>query len=117
MTMTDVQTRWVRLCALSELEDDEGLRIATVPPVSVYRSEDELFCIDDTCTHEDFSLAEGWVENCVVECTLHMAKFDLRSGRSLCPPAVNAVKVHEIRAEGDDVLVNLPVAYTLPEED
>ncbi|MER7681608.1 bifunctional 3-phenylpropionate/cinnamic acid dioxygenase ferredoxin subunit [Streptomyces sp. NPDC096934] len=116
MTTTDVQTRWVRLCALSELEDDEGLRIATAPPVSVYRSEDELFCIDDTCTHEDFSLAEGWVENCVVECTLHMAKFDLRSGRSLCPPAVNAVKVHEIKAEGEDVLVNLPVTYTVPEE-
>lgn len=116
MTTTDVQTRWVRLCALSELDDDEGLRVATTPPVSVYRSEGELFCIDDTCTHEDFSLAEGWVENCVVECTLHMAKFDLRSGRSLCPPAVNAVRVHEIRADGDDVLALLPAAYGLPQE-
>ncbi|MFJ8003934.1 bifunctional 3-phenylpropionate/cinnamic acid dioxygenase ferredoxin subunit [Streptomyces fagopyri] len=116
MTTTEVRTRWVRLCGLSELEDDEGLRIATNPPVSVYRSKDELFCIDDTCTHEDFSLAEGWVEDCVVECTLHMAKFDLRSGKPLCPPAVNAVRVHRIRAEGDDVLVSLPVTYETPEE-
>ncbi|MFD7003655.1 non-heme iron oxygenase ferredoxin subunit [Streptomyces mirabilis] len=114
-TTTDVQTRWVRLCAVSELEDDEGLRIATTPPVSVYRSEDELFCIDDTCTHEDFSLAEGWVDNCVVECTLHMAKFDLRAGRPLWPPVVNAVRVLQVRADGDEILVNLPLTYTLPE--
>ncbi|MEU4169237.1 bifunctional 3-phenylpropionate/cinnamic acid dioxygenase ferredoxin subunit [Streptomyces sp. NPDC026665] len=117
MTTTEVQTRWVRLCTLSELEDDEGLRVATTPPVSVYRSGGELFCIDDTCTHEDFSLAEGWVENCVVECTLHMAKFDLRSGRSLCPPAVTAVTVHEVRTENDAVFANLPATYILPEDD
>ncbi|MEO3788414.1 bifunctional 3-phenylpropionate/cinnamic acid dioxygenase ferredoxin subunit [Actinocorallia sp. B10E7] len=114
--MTDTLTRWVRVCSVAEVPEDEGFVFATVPPVSVFRSGDELFCIDDTCTHETFSLAEGWVEDCVVECTLHMAKFDLRTGRALCPPASRAVRTHPVRAEDGDVLVALPADYTLPKE-
>ena len=106
---------WLRACAVGELPDDEGLRLRTVPPVSVFTSEGEFFCVDDTCTHEEYSLAEGWVENCVVECTLHCARFSLRTGAVLGPPATRPLSVHPLARVGSDLFVALPNSYLLRE--
>ncbi|AKE92465.1 MULTISPECIES: bifunctional 3-phenylpropionate/cinnamic acid dioxygenase ferredoxin subunit [Rhodococcus] len=108
-------TRWVRVCAVGDLDDDDAVRLDSRPPVSVFRSNGEYFCVDDTCTHETYSLADGWIENCVVECPLHMAKFCLRTGRPLNPPATTAVGTHPVRIEGGDIHVGLPDSYELKE--
>ncbi|XVV15128.1 bifunctional 3-phenylpropionate/cinnamic acid dioxygenase ferredoxin subunit [Actinoplanes sp. CA-131856] len=106
---------WRRACAVQDIPEDEGLVLSTVPKTSVFHSEGELYCIDDTCTHEDFSLADGWVEGCVVECTLHAAKFDLRSGAPLTPPASRPVATHPVTRMRDDVFVALPDTYLVKE--
>jgi 3-phenylpropionate/trans-cinnamate dioxygenase ferredoxin component len=107
------ESRWVRICSAAELKPDEGMQAATTPPVAVFRSGESIYCIDDTCTHEDYSLAEGWVENATVECPLHLAMFDLTSGAALRLPATRPVRVHPVRVENDDVLVQLPAEYRL----
>ena len=104
---TDDQ-EWVHACALSALIEDEGFRMATSPPVSIFLSAGEVFCVDDTCTHETYSLADGWVEDCVVECALHMAKFDLRTGAVLSPPATDRIRVYEVRVQDGQVFVRIP---------
>ncbi len=75
----------------------------TGAPISVFRWEEKLFALDDTCTHAEASLAEGWVEDCQVECPLHGAAFDLRSGDALCPPATQPVATHKVELRGDEV--------------
>lgn len=72
-------------------------------PISLFRCDGEIFALDDTCTHADASLAEGWVEDCQVECPLHGAAFDLRNGHALCPPATRAVATHKVEVRGDEV--------------
>ncbi|MFZ2172492.1 MAG: bifunctional 3-phenylpropionate/cinnamic acid dioxygenase ferredoxin subunit [Rhodococcus sp. (in: high G+C Gram-positive bacteria)] len=109
------EKKWIRACVVDDLPEDEGLRLTTIPPVSVFASEDEYFCIDDTCTHETFSLAEGWVEDGVVECSLHLAKFSLRTGEVMCPPASVPVAVHPVTVIGDEVYVALPSNYLVKE--
>jgi nitrite reductase/ring-hydroxylating ferredoxin subunit len=74
-----------KACPLSELAPGEALRLNTAPPIAVFHTEDgELFAIDDTCTHQDASLTDGWVEDCEVECPLHASKFNLRTGTGRC---------------------------------
>ncbi|WP_411112638.1 bifunctional 3-phenylpropionate/cinnamic acid dioxygenase ferredoxin subunit [Streptomyces sp. 029-5] len=107
---------WVRACAVDELPEDEGRKLATVPPTSVFAAEGEVFCIDDTCTHETFSLADGWVEGCVVECTLHMATFSLRTGEVVSPPATRPVAVHPVECVEGVVFVALPRNYLVKED-
>jgi len=109
--------RWVRACGLADLIPDQGLRLDTTPPVAIFLSEGSMFCLDDTCTHETYSLADGWVENCVVECALHFAKFDLRTGAVLSPPAAAPLSTHELRLEGDDIQVLLPSQYIVNDAD
>lgn len=105
------QRDWIRGCRVSDLVEDEGLRLSTTPPVSVYSVDGSIYCIDDTCSHENFSLADGWVDGCVVECALHMAKFDLRTGEPLTPPASRPVRTHETRVSGEFVELLLPTDY------
>ncbi|TDT30937.1 bifunctional 3-phenylpropionate/cinnamic acid dioxygenase ferredoxin subunit [Naumannella halotolerans] len=99
----------VKVCTINDLVPGEGLRITSVqPPIAVFLTEDgEVHAIDDTCTHQDASLAEGWLEGCAVECPLHASSFDLRTGAVDQPPARLPVRVHKVELDGDDVLVEL----------
>ncbi len=108
-------------CPLSALAPGDALRLETTPPIAVFHTEDgELFAIDDTCTHQDASLADGWVEGCEVECPLHASRFNLRTGAADAPPAKLPVRVHAVSvidgnimvAESDEV-PNLPPGLTL----
>ncbi|GAA0903614.1 bifunctional 3-phenylpropionate/cinnamic acid dioxygenase ferredoxin subunit [Pseudonocardia zijingensis] len=70
--------------------------IAAEVPIAVFNVDGEFLAIDDTCTHQDASLADGWLEGCTVECPLHAACFDLRTGMPSGPPAKKPVRTHEV---------------------
>lgn len=99
----------VRVCSLQDLTPGEGLRIDSVtPPIAVFLTEDgQVHAIDDTCTHQEASLAAGWLEDCRVECPLHESTFSLLTGDVDQPPAKRGVRVHQVEVRGDDVLVEL----------
>lgn len=106
---------------LAAITPGEGLRVDAVPPIAVFHTEDgEVFAIDDTCTHQDASLADGWLEGCQVECPLHASCFDLRTGAVDQPPAKRPVRTHRVEVLDGVVYVelstetpNLPPGVTL----
>lgn len=71
--------------------------------------DDELFAVDDTCTHEDESLSEGWLEGNCVECPAHNSSFDLRTGDAQSLPAVDPVRTYTVQRDGDDALIDVGV--------
>jgi 3-phenylpropionate/trans-cinnamate dioxygenase ferredoxin subunit len=73
--------------------------------ICVTRVGDQVFAIDDTCSHSDASLSEGDVTDFKIECWLHGAEFDLRTGEALTPPAVAPVKTYPVIVDGDSVTV------------
>jgi 3-phenylpropionate/trans-cinnamate dioxygenase ferredoxin subunit len=90
----------VHLCRLDELADGEARRFDVAGArLCVVRIGDEALCIDDRCSHEDFSLAEGEVfaEECEIECARHGATFDLRTGGACSLPATKPVATHVTR--------------------
>ena len=101
------------VCPLSEIPPGEAYRWATEPAVAIFHTEDgEVFAIDDTCTHQDASLADGWLEGCEVECPLHASRFDLRTGRVDAPPAKLPVRTH--RVEVTDGVVHVELSKEAP---
>ncbi|WP_329458435.1 bifunctional 3-phenylpropionate/cinnamic acid dioxygenase ferredoxin subunit [Streptomyces sp. NBC_01497] len=99
---------FARVCALSELEDGMPKRVELEGvPVSVVRTEGEVFAINDICSHANVSLSEGEVENCQIECWLHGSSFDLRTGKPSGLPATRPVPVYPVQIQGDDVLVSV----------
>lgn len=98
----------VRVCRLDELPLGESLRVVVEGlAVAVFHTSEGLFAVDDTCTHQDASLAEGWLEGCTVECPLHASVFDLRTGAPTAPPARRPVRTHGVHVVGDTVHLTL----------
>ncbi len=75
--------------------------------ICVARVGDEVFAIGDVCSHSDASLSEGDVTDFKIECWLHGAEFDLRTGEALTPPAVAPVKTYSVTVDGDSVTVEM----------
>lgn len=99
---------FVKVCAAGDVPLDQGLRLDQGPePIAVFNLDGEFFAISDTCTHSDWSLAEGYIEDGQVECTLHMARFCIRTGKVTSPPATRPVKRYPVQLEGGDVLIDL----------
>jgi 3-phenylpropionate/trans-cinnamate dioxygenase ferredoxin subunit len=74
--------------------------------ICVARVGDEVFAVEDTCSHSDASLSEGDVTDFKIECWLHGAEFDLRTGEALTPPAVAPLKTYSVSVDGDSVTVD-----------
>jgi len=95
-----------RVCAKSELAPGKVKRIED-PAIAVFNVEGTLFAISDTCTHAEASLSEGQVDGETVECPLHGACFDLRTGEALTPPAVEPVQTFPVITQADDIYVEV----------
>lgn len=100
---------FIRVCTIGDLPevgavqaDFDGRLVAIARD-----SSGAVHAFDDTCTHQNVSLAEGDVEGSAIECWLHGSRFDMVTGRPLGPPAVTPVIVHEVRIDGDEVYVAL----------
>ena len=75
--------------------------------VALFHVGGRFFALDDVCTHDGGPLAEGDLCDHTIACPRHGAKFDIRDGRALTMPATRPTAAHEVRVEGDRVLVRL----------
>ena len=73
----------------------------------VYHTEGGFYAIDDTCTHDDGPLADGWLEGTAIECPRHGARFDVTTGKVLCLPAAIPIHSYPVKVEGDEIKVNV----------
>jgi 3-phenylpropionate/trans-cinnamate dioxygenase ferredoxin component len=96
----------ISVCPLAALPRGEAVRLGVDPPIAVFHTDDgELYAVDDTCTHQDASLADGWLEGCEVECPLHASRFNLKTGQVSGMPAKLPVRTHEVVVEDGTIYV------------
>jgi 3-phenylpropionate/trans-cinnamate dioxygenase ferredoxin subunit len=107
---------FVRACALSDVPTDEALAVTIGEhEVAVARDGDEVFAIQDLCSHAAVALSEGEVAECTVECWLHGSRFDLRTGKPTGLPATEPVATFpvEVREDPDGSVVYVDTTTTL----
>ena len=102
---------WIRIAAADDLQDDE-VRAVTVGSarIALYRSDGEFFATDNRCTHAEAQMSDGYLEDGCIECPLHQARFDIRTGAALCAPATEPLRTHAVRRDGNDVYIADPGA-------
>ncbi len=76
--------------------------------VLVVRCGAEVHAVDDLCTHDGQPLEDATVEACQIVCPRHGARFCLRTGEALTPPAYEPLATYAVRIEAGRVLVNAP---------
>ena len=74
-------------------------------PVAVFHLNDGYYAMEDVCTHDGGPVAEGAIIDGAVECPRHGARFDIRTGDVLSPPAIVPVPTYAVIVEGDDIKV------------
>ncbi|MEJ0087697.1 MAG: non-heme iron oxygenase ferredoxin subunit [Pseudomonadota bacterium] len=88
------------LAATQRLEGDvDGYR------VRVARVSGTLYAFEDRCTHDDSPFDDAPIEDSEIICPRHGARFCLRTGAALSPPAYEPLRVFEVRAAGDRIEV------------
>ncbi|TVP56814.1 MAG: non-heme iron oxygenase ferredoxin subunit [Gemmatimonadales bacterium] len=100
---------WVRAADRSACDGD-GCVHAVTPDgqrIVLARWEGEIFALEDECSHQEFPLSDGSVENGQIECVFHGAKFDLRSGRATQLPAIKPVKTYPVEVREDGIYVQV----------
>lgn len=103
---------WTKVATLDELEVGKPHRVELNEPLCVVRTDDDtVHAVHDICSHQEWSLAEGYVETVNdrphIECGLHGSSFDLASGKPDILPAVKPIPVYAAKIEDGAVWVNM----------
>jgi len=97
---------FVRAAAVADLPPNSLLAVVVNGVnVCLAHADGRIYAFKDNCTHRDFPLSAGTLEDTEVECTWHGAKFDVTTGRATLLPAVKPVQTWEVRVEDGDIFV------------
>ena len=102
-------TTWQTVARASEIPPE---RVAVFQvgdhEVAVCNVGGDFYAIDDLCTHRGASLTEGACRGTEVICPWHGARFDVRTGASLSPPASRSVAAYKVQVVGNEIQVDVP---------
>lgn len=101
--------QWVKVCRADEVQFDEAKQVEVDGvAIGLYRLDDGCYALNDICTHAFAHLSTGFVEDETVECPLHHARFEIRTGKALDAIAPSDVAAYAVKVEDGDVYVQLP---------
>ena len=99
--MTKGGVNWIDAGAAADLGDGQTISIPVGRRmIAIARSGDSYFAIEDVCTHDGAQLTGGAIEGTEIICPRHGARFCLRTGEALTPPAYEPVRVFGTKIEG-----------------
>ena len=97
---------WTKVADASELPPGHAKEVAVGGArVLVCNVGGTVYAVGDVCTHDDGPLGQGMLEGFEVECPRHGARFDVRTGKAMCLPAILPIPVYEAKIEGANILV------------
>lgn len=99
---------WIKIAEVGQVDDDSSLALEIQDKkLALHHTDGEYFVSDNVCTHQYALLSDGYLEDGCVECPLHQAQFDLRTGKAMNAPATIDIAVYPVKVEGNDILVSL----------
>jgi len=99
---------WHRVADKSEILEDEPIAVKVGDKhIGLYLLDGEIYAMDNVCSHEFAILTDGFMEGKCIECPIHQAQFDIRTGKAMSAPAEVDIATYPVKLEGGDVLVGL----------
>jgi len=99
---------WIDVASEHELQPGDRKVISTeIGPVAVFNLDGEFFAIADICTHDGGELASGACEGDQIICPRHGARFCIKTGKVLTPPAYEDVETFPVQIENNILQVDI----------
>lgn len=104
--MSDPPSGFVAVAAVADIPEG-GMKCVALDRerVLLARVDSRFYAISDICGHRNAPLSRGRLDGHIVECPLHFARFDVRSGKLVDGPVSGDVASYEVRIDGDRVLI------------
>jgi 3-phenylpropionate/trans-cinnamate dioxygenase ferredoxin component len=100
---------WVDVGSATELSEATPLSVEVDGlALVVVRCGNDLYAVEDRCTHDGESFEGAEVDSCELICPRHGARFCLRSGEALTPPAYEPLRTYAVRQENGRLLLEPP---------
>ena len=101
-------SNWINACNTDDIDEDDLIAWEhNGQKIAIYNTDKGFFATDLMCTHEEQSLEEGLVIDCVIECPLHGGRFDICSGKALSSPATVDLKTYPVELRDGRVWVQV----------
>jgi 3-phenylpropionate/trans-cinnamate dioxygenase ferredoxin subunit len=99
----------VRICAVEDIKPGKAIRVKVGDEaIAIVRTKaDQVYALNDKCSHGEISLSEGFVDNETIECWAHGAKFSLETGKALTLPAFEDVAKYEVIIDNGDIVLEI----------
>jgi 3-phenylpropionate/trans-cinnamate dioxygenase ferredoxin subunit len=107
MDQEDSMTQWTDACGVNDIEEEDVIRFdhGGKTYIIVRDHEDNYYCSDGLCTHEDVHLSDGLVVEATIECPKHASIFDVSNGEVETPPACENLRTYPTKVEDGRVFV------------
>src|SRR5262249_39015225 len=104
--LSAMSERWTAVARVDEVPEDGTFRtFLGAEPVCLYSLSGTIYATQDTCTHAQASLADGFIDGENIECPLHQALFHIRTGKVVGPPATEDLRTYQVKVEAGTVFV------------
>ncbi len=99
---------WIDVLALESVPEGDVTSVnVDGREIALYEVEGEVFATDNFCTHGAARMSDGFLEGREIECPLHQGRFDVCTGKAMCAPLSQDIRVYPVRIENKRVLVNM----------
>ena len=97
----------VKICPTSEIAENSVKSFEVGNNViAVYNLGGTFYATDNECTHGAASLADGILENGIIECTLHFGAFNVKTGEAVQAPCFTALRTYKVEVRDGQVFVD-----------
>ena len=101
-------TDWLDICDEDFVEDDDVVQLMTgAYRLAVYKVDGTVYVTDDRCTHQEASLADGYLDGTTIECPRHQGCFDICTGKALGPPLEHDLRTYPVKVDDGRVLIDV----------
>lgn len=99
---------WHYLAKTSDIRRSEvrGFMVAGLA-IAVYNVGGEFFATRDCCSHQEAQLSRGFLLDEIVECPLHGAKFNVKTGAAVGLPATRAITTYQLKITNEEIYIFL----------
>ena len=102
-----METPWEKVARAEELAPGQMKRItAGGRRLLLCNADGRYHCVDEMCSHEDYSLFLGCIQDGKIKCSLHGSYFDLESGEPTVEPATGRICTYAVKIVKGEVWVN-----------
>jgi len=99
---------WIDVLALESVPEGDVTSVDVGgQEIALYEVEGEVFATDNFCTHGAARMSDGFLEGREIECPLHQGRFDVCTGKAMCAPLSQDIRVYPVRIENKRVWVNM----------